>query len=230
LPDGGDAEGNKVKISEINADINNSTLYFDATATSSNNIGYRALEAFKKSTARTYYDYGNYMRTDPETGETHAIPSYCIDEIVDSSTSILYGVYHKGAPGCEAPMVEEEKTDAAKAADDENNAEDTEETKESEKKTTVEKEDIYIRRTYNNRSDREEYINGNDNFPRTSDEKTEKKKGYYFDSQCLQYDDDDKGTFNEEATIEQCPLLSEELRIGDSSYGKNSDGEMGLSF
>ena len=158
----------EVKINEISVDVNNDTLYFDATASAKNNIGYRALEAFKKNAARTYYDYGSYMRTDAETNETVAIPSYCIDEITDPTTKIMYGVYHRGAPGCEAPMVEDNNED--KDSD------------ESTKKTAVEKKDIYIRRTYNDTTDREEYIKGTDRHPRVGS--SDVVKGYYFDSQC----------------------------------------------
>ena len=60
---------NEVKISQLRTDINNNILYFDAVASASNNIGYRALEAFKKNAKLSYYDYGSYMRLDKETGD-----------------------------------------------------------------------------------------------------------------------------------------------------------------
>lgn len=213
----------KVFVNSVGADINNSTLYFDALAEASNNIGYRALEGFKKNVALTYYDYGNYMRTDSD-GETVPIPSYCITEITDPNTNIMYGVYHKGKPGCEAPMVEkveEKKTDESESEDNE-----TENETEKEETAKTDVKDIYIRRTYNNEADRKEYINGNNRYKRSPDE--EQVKGYYFESKCLQYDGD--GNFDEAATLDACPLLSEEPVIGDSSYGRDREEKMVLSF
>jgi hypothetical protein len=82
--------------------------------------------------------------------------------------------------------------------------------------------DIRIRRTYNDRSDMEKYRNGNDTYGNST------TKGYYFESSCLQYSD--TGKFDEAATLEQCPLLSDDPNIGDSSYGRNSEDKMVLSF
>lgn len=207
----------KVFANTISADIANSTLYFDALAEAANNIGYRALEGFKKNVSRTYYDYGNYMRTDKDGNEIE-IPSYCIDEHIDENTKIMYGIYHRGTPGCEAPMVT--KNTETTSENDSDVEEDSD-----EEEQAAEKEDIYIRRTYNNQDDLEKYKNGNDQFKRNEDGI---KKGYYFKSQCLQYDGD--GNFDEAATLSQCPLLSEEPMIGDSTYGRDSEEKMVLSF
>jgi hypothetical protein len=68
----------------------------------------------------------------------------------------------------------------------------------------------------------ENYRNGKDKY---GDSTT---KGYYFESSCLQYNDN--GKFDEQATLEECPLLSEEPNVGDSSYGRNSEDKMVLSF
>lgn len=221
LPNSKKGDENTVKISEINTDINNSTLYFDALGYSSNNIGYRALEAFKKNASLSYYDYGNYMRRDDE-GNYVAIPSFCITEKVENG--ITYGIYHKGAPGCEAPMVESDKSsDEGDDSDVDTDAELEETTTAADNTTKV--KDIAIRRTYNDVSDREKYMEGNDQFAKSN---AEKVKGYYFESKCLQYDSD--GKFDEDSTLETCPLLSEEPYIGDSSYGRDSDENMVLSF
>lgn len=243
LPD----DDNKVTISSLSTDIVNNTLYFDALGWSSNNIGYRALEAFKKNANRAYYDYGNYMRLDKETGEYVAIPSYCIEEEVDKN-NVVYGVYLKGKPGCEAPMVdhsgdtkenEENNTPAVADGDNSENVAvategetegETEGDKTNEETTPLipgnNIERIRIRRTYNDRQDLENYRNGKDNYD-TSDT-NEHVTGYYFESKCLNYTAE--GKFDEAATLAACPLLTEEPNIGNSSYGRNSDEEMVLSF
>jgi len=232
LPNQNKGDDDTVKISEVSADINSDTLYFDALGYSSNNIGYRSLEAFKKNANLTYYDYGNYMRKDMETGEYVAIPSFCITEEV--ADGITYGVYHKGEPGCEAPMViaeEEEEVPATISTLDDllnqgtsvDSTVDT--TTKKKEKVEIERKDIRIRRTYNDATDRDKYKEGND---RLASPDAEKIKGYYFESQCLQYDSD--GKFDEDATLAACPLLSEEPMIGDSAYGKDADENMVLSF
>lgn len=214
---------NEVKISQLSTDINNNILYFDAVASASNNIGYRALEAFKKNAKLAYFDYGNYMRYDKESGDYVEIPSFCIDEETDVN-GVVFGIYHKGKAGCEAPMVEDKEAEE----EDESSEEESTKTKSSSKKTTEkvkaenEVTNIVIRRTYNDRSDMEKYRNGKDSY---GDSTT---KGYYFESECLQYSD--SGKFDEKATLEQCPLLSEDPNIGDSSYGRNSEDKMVLSF
>ena len=228
LPNQNKGDDNTVKISEISTDINSNTLFFDALGYSSNNIGYRALEAFKKNANLSYFDYGNYMRKDMETGEYVAIPSFCITEVVEDG--VTFGIYHKGEPGCEAPMVEEEEEETPAIVLDDLLGQDTSvdatvNTTKKKEVATVEKKDIRIRRTYNDVSDRDKYKEGNDRFAGSSSEKV---KGYYFDSKCLQYDGD--GKFDEESTLSTCPLLSTEPLIGDSAYGRDADENMVLAF
>jgi len=218
---------NHVWISELNVDIDNNTLSFDASAMASNGIGFRALEAFKKNVERSYYDYGNYMRYDKDTDEYVEIPSYCIDETMDKN-GIVYGIYHKGAKGCEAPMVEKKTASGETTTEEDENSGDAELSVDGEDaepettETTVAKEDIKIRRTYLSESDMEHYRNGNDDLTKEAG-----IKGYYFESNCLKYTD---GKLDEAATLEACPLLSDAPNIGDSSYGKNADGRLALSF
>ena len=224
---------NEVKISQLSTNINNNVLYFDAIASASNNIGYRALEAFKKNAKLSYYDYGNYMRYDKESGEYVEIPSFCVDEETDSN-GVTFGIYHKGKPGCEAPMIEKEEekseSEEEQLLDDEETVVPTVKQNSASAATTTSGRklneenitDIRIRRTYNDRSDMENYRNGKDKY---GDSTT---KGYYFESSCLQYSDN--GKFDEQATLEECPLLSEEPNVGDSSYGRNSEDKMVLSF
>ena len=214
---------NEVKISQLSTDINNNMLYFDAVASASNNIGYRALEAFKKNAKLSYFDYGSYMRYDKESSDYVEIPSFCIDEEIDSN-GVTYGIYHKGKPGCEAPMIEEEESVESLEEESTTNKKTKNSSETTTKKTLNEDNvtDIRIRRTYNDRSDMEKYRNGNDTYGNST------TKGYYFESSCLQYSD--TGKFDEAATLEQCPLLSDDPNIGDSSYGRNSEDKMVLSF
>lgn len=205
---------NSVKISEMSADFSRFSIYFNAVGWSSNNIGFRSLEVFKKNAQKSYYDYGRYMRLDQETNQYVEIPSFCIDEETDEK-GVTFGIYHRYSPGCEAEMVSDQSLN-----------EFDELTSDEETTTTArEVQDVRIRRSYKTASDKEEYKNGNDSMAADTEEKL---KGYYFESACLQYDGN--GNFDETATIDSCPVLADDVMTGDSSYGKDSEGNMVLSF
>ena len=242
-PDMARGDANTVLISEISTDIDDSTIFFDAIGYSSNNIGYTSLEAFKKNASRSYFDYGSYMRYDDESGSYVEIPSFCIEEETDDK-NITYGIYSKGAPGCEAPMVEKTESEKTVADDDEEAADDetsdelnslnsnvaaadesTEDVVKEKETTTTEVKKIKIRRTYVDEKDLNEYKNGNDRFATGSSETVSK---YYFESSCLKYDD--KGKFDEASTLEACPLLSNEPLISNSQYAPDEDKKMALTF
>ena len=230
LPDGVKSE-DTVLVSELNGDISQNLITFDAIGYASNNIGYHALESFKKSTKLTYFDYGSYMRL-TEDGDYVEIPSYCITEYVEKG--YIYGRYSKYAPGCENDMViKEVEDDAEEDAEDDDSEDGENENKESgneeKKEKTKQKkiEEVVIRRTYKNAGDREEYKNGNDSM--AADNKEGNTGKYYFESECLQYDED--GNFDEEATIEECSVLAEDgLFVSNSGWGKGSEDKMVLSF
>ncbi|MBO4854823.1 hypothetical protein J5500_00255 [Candidatus Saccharibacteria bacterium] len=244
LPDGS-ANGDKVQINQLSANVSQNVLSFDAIGEAGNNIGFHALETFKKGALKTYFDYGKYMRSDGEGGYVE-IPSFCISEYTEKGYT--YAKYFKGNPGCEAPMVEKteeasdeqgEQTESTSESSEGSTTETTEESTET-KTEEVKKEVIIIRRTYDSSEDREEYKNGNDR--KAKDKKDDKKDknedgaeedkkwGYYFESECLKYKED-TGEFDEEATLEACPLLVENgLNIGSSSYGRGAEDQMVLSF
>ena len=241
LPDGKNSS-DTVLISELTGDVSQNILNFDAQGFAANNIGYHTLISFKKGAEKTYFDYGRYMRLD-ENGDFVEIPSYCISETVDKG--VIYGIYSKGAPGCEAPLVEREEENESSEegnSESEGNAEESEESEEAEgseategegseseeKKEEVKKNEIKlikIRRTYKDQNDLNEYKNGQD-----QKEELDKDAGrYYFESACLQYTD--KGEFDEERTIKECPVLAEDgLYIGSEGYGKGAEDQLVLSF
>lgn len=198
---------NNVSITELNADLSEGVLYFDAVGSASNNIGYRSLEAFKKNAASSYFDYGDYMRKDTSTGEYVTIPSFCITEVLENN--LIYGVYHKGAAGCEAPMVS-------------NNSSESDDEEEEEENEKV--DDIYILRTYRNKSEMEDAKNGN-----TKRKDLNIKAGYYFESQCIEFDGE-TGNIDSNATLEKCKLITEDILATNSNFGKDADGNLVLSF
>lgn len=231
LPDGS-VNGDKVSISSLTTDLSESRLSFEAIGQAENNIGFHVLESFRKGLDRTYFDYGDYMRKN-EDGEYVPIPSFCITEYTEKGYT--YAKYTKGEPGCEAPMVvsssssgEASNEKGNQTADGSEEGGEEEESESGEKKESIKKETIIIRRTYDNSEDMENYKNGNDSKQKANGTK-DSVSGYYFQSECMQYGDD--GEFDEESTLETCPLMAEDgLLISGSSYGSGSDDEMVLTF
>ena len=210
-----DTDGETVEISEVSVNADTSTIRFDAIGHSAKNNGFVTLNMFREYAKKAYFDYGTYQRLDSD-GTYVDIPSFCITEKVEPATGYIIGTYHKGEPGCEAALVE--KTTKTESDDDEE-----EESKEEDVlvKDEIVKEDIEILRTYKTTSIRENYKNNND-------ENYKNPGKYYFSSKCLQYDEN--GNFDEESTIKECPLLSSEPGIKNSSFGRNSNGDELLTF
>lgn len=210
-----DNNGETIEVSEVSMNAETSTIRFDAVGHSAKNNGFVTLNMFRENAKKVYYDYGTYQRL-TEDGDYVDIPSFCITERLDPSTDYIIGTYHKGEPGCEAPLIESKP---------ENTADDEEGDIEGGIAVTVgpevEKEDIEILRSYDSRGMKEDYKNNNL-------EGYANPGKYYFESSCVQYDE--KGDFDEDATILECPLLSSEPTIRNSAFGRNSNGDELLTF
>ena len=218
-------KGSKIEVSELAVDFSSMTLSFDAVGydKSSANIGYKPLEAFKKNAERMRYDYGEYMRRGDDDND-EVIPYFCISE--ETINGLVYGVYSKGAPGCEAPMVEPTEEDKDANDDEESDEKSDEEASTEPVENEIEK--IYIRRTYKDRDDYESVREGKDKY---WDESVLGKiyyKGYYFESSCISWSED--GKMDEAATLETCPFLSDEIAVTNSSYGLDTNEQLVLTF
>jgi hypothetical protein len=195
LPDS--AQSGTVNVSMLDADFE--TMTFTINANSKNSIGFTAREAFAKGLKYAYFDYGSYKRE--KDGTYVDIPAYCITEVQENG--ILYGVYAKGKPGCEAPLI----------------------TKSNEIPKVTKIDYVKIRRTYKNEKDLDNYIQGKDTLAKKG-EKTA-AGSYYFESQCIKYTD---GEFSEESTLEECALLDGEVALEAGSYGRSDGNQMVLTF
>ncbi|MFV0485051.1 MAG: hypothetical protein ACK5MU_02355 [Candidatus Saccharimonadales bacterium] len=201
-----------VNISELSVNLVDTTLNFEAQGDSISNIDYKALEVFKKSATKSYFDYGRYYRTD-ESGSEVEIPTMCITET--AVNGVLYGVYHQGQAGCEAPLIPD-NTNTDESTDNTATDDATTEDEEAEEVPTI--IDIPIRRTYATLDEKENYIEANE----------ENGGGYFFKSECVEYGDG--GKFDEDATLAKCPLLSSDPAIRDSSNGRDSNDRLVLRF
>ena len=264
-------ENDQMSLSELSVDLLNWTIYFNATAHSDNNVHSRAVQSFKKGIELSYYDYGHYMRPSSDGGENEEgeeIPAYCVDEKVVGG--YVFGIYHKGMPGCEEEVVMEdgkivEDKDKEKSDDegdessenDEENAENgtavgtATEGEKSESYDALEElkarigdgatlyeqgnkqykvTDIYIRRTYKNQVDMTKYRSSSTDKVQKELNLADSPKGYYFKSECLQYNDDEAQTIDEDDTLEACPVLADSLVLGEPSVGRDSDGVLRQSI
>ena len=218
-------KGSKIEVSELAVDFSSMTLSFDAVGydKSSANIGYKPLEAFKKNAERMRYDYGEYMRRGDDDND-EVIQYLCISE--ETINGLVYGVYSKGAPGCEAPMVEPTEEDKDAGDDEESDEKSDEEASTEPVENEIEK--IYIRRTYKDRDDYESVREGKDKYWDESVMGKNNYKGYYFESSCISWSED--GKMDEAATLETCPFLSDEIAVTNSSYGLDTNEQLVLTF
>lgn len=207
LPTGDD----EVRISELSIDLPNATLNFDAQGDSVSQIDYRALEVFKYTVKLAYFDHGRYMRYDDDAGSFVEIPTTCIDEVMDGG--MLYGVYHRGAPGCETSVLSREQQ---AVLDGEGLGE---ESGDAEGESGVSVTDVMIRRDYRTLEEKEEYM---------GEENEVGGQRYYFESSCVTYGDD--GSFDEDETRKTCQLSDTGPTIRDSSNGRDSSGNLVLRF
>ena len=211
LPMGDD----KILIDELNLSLEKGTIYFEGNGYSSNNTHTRSIEAFKKKALASYYDTGSYKRFDSSVGDYVDIPSFCIEEKVENGRII--GIYNRGDPGCEAPMIESEETEEGEEGTegDVNTAEGDENEDESK---GVKKEQIRILRSYKTSDEKEACKAGNNEKGRKTSDCT---KDYYFESNCIVYDAE--GKIDTNATIEACPIIVDDIQTSEPKVGKDGD-------
>jgi hypothetical protein len=226
------------------------TINFAATAHDKvNNIGFSVVEAFKKNAVKIYYDYGSYMRKDAETGEFVKIPPFCMVS-EESDGDIIYGTYVKGIPGCELAMIKPIETSDEDDEEEEDDLEESRTENNEESEETV--DDIYsylesignqvdpsicedgkdygvecvkIRRTYIDENDKNVYKEGTDQLAKEEDTSV---SGYYFESECIKYDEN--GLIDENASLTSCPLLAGEMEVGQPGQSRDDNGNMVVSF
>lgn len=105
LPKGED----KIWLSELNVNLDESTLMFEAQADAGREplIDYRVLESFKKSITLMNYDHGRYV---DEKGNT--IPARCMKEADENGSVFIengsvYALWQRGKKGCNTIETEE---------------------------------------------------------------------------------------------------------------------------
>ena len=225
--------GDVVEISELNVDLDASTLAFHAQADAKNEpfIDYNVLDAFKKSMNYLTYDYGTYVDKNDDD-----IPAYCIIENDLNGTFFadagqLYAYWTIEREGC-APKKEEEKEEKLTEISEGLDAE--EEVVEEEAVSTIAGYEY-------------EQYNGENvvKIWRTPQFEGWIKDGKmdlsgdihgvpHFESECVRYaivKKDDKITWEKENT--KCPLVvggEEGIEISGSSNGVSDANELVLRF
>jgi hypothetical protein len=126
LPAGPD----KISISELNVNLDENTLVFDAQADAkvSPYIDYRVLESFKKGITLMKYDYGRYV-----TANDEEIPSRCmvegdkdgntlVEEVKSNGVTnkYIYAYWTKGKKGCD-PARDDLSEEEPEEDDEDNN-------------------------------------------------------------------------------------------------------------
>ena len=214
----------KVEISELNIDLQTSTISMDAQADAGQDplIDYRVLESFKKGVGLTKYDYGRYV---DEGGEE--IPTICIVES-DSDGNIyqengsIYALWYKNQEGCN-PTAEALAAEQSEEESNEENEEKTENEEEDEEEKNQD-EQVKIWRTpqFNEwYKDEKMSLEGTiENVP-------------HFESRCINYagiEMENSNNVRWSASNEDCMFTEDGLSVQDSSNGKDANDNLVLRF
>ncbi|MBR3323394.1 hypothetical protein IKG16_00720 [Candidatus Saccharibacteria bacterium] len=214
----------KVEISELNIDLQTSTISMDAQADAGQDplIDYRVLESFKKGVGLTKYDYGRYV---DEGGEE--IPTICIVES-DSDGNIyqengsIYALWYKNQEGCN-PTAEALAAEQSEEESNEENEEKTENEEEDEEEKNQD-EQVKIWRTpqFNEwYKDEKMSLEGTiENVP-------------HFESKCINYagiETENSNNVRWSASNEDCMFTEDGLSVQDSSNGKDANDNLVLRF
>ena len=214
----------KVEISQLNIDLQTSTISMDAQADAGQDplIDYRVLESFKKGVGLTKYDYGRYV---DEGGEE--IPTICIVES-DSDGNIyqengsIYALWYKNQEGCN-PTAEALAAEQSEEESNEENEEKTENEEEDEEEKNQD-EQVKIWRTpqFNEwYKDEKMSLEGTiENVP-------------HFESRCINYagiEMENSNNVRWSASNEDCMFTEDGLSVQDSSNGKDANDNLVLRF
>jgi hypothetical protein len=175
VPTGDPTKTDSIQVSELNIDLNASTIAFDAIADARVEplIDYRVLEAFKKTVSMMKYDYGRYVDADG-----NEIPTRCIDETdangnAYNDSGSIYVIWKRGELGCDpsrddyATNTEEEVVldDEDEEEEDENQEEEgTEKKKLKEDNTNSSTTVITLNPSTSSTLQNTEFTQGNSNF------------------------------------------------------------------
>lgn len=256
LSQGADENGNrdKISISELTIDMDSATLAFEGQADAGKEpyIDYRVLEAFKKGTQATNYDFGRYV---DENGKE--IPARCIKD-TDKDGAILvengsvYGLWYRKEKGCDPS-----RDDSGRPADEINLSE-----AEKQNNSAIEE---YLKNLENGGSSSIVAVTPNEKPKPSNDKKpnhtgviserykTEPEKIWrtpqfvdwnkdgrissdgkisgvaHFESKCITYQGIDFGSETKWQASNKC-LFAEKPMTTESSNGRNANGNLVLRF
>lgn len=230
-----------MKFSELNIDMKESTLTFEAQANSGEDtIDYRVLESFKKNVGLMTYDYGRYV--DDEGNE---IPTRCIVETDESGNYLtengyLYGIWKRGYKGCDPKRDDysgDESNDSTSS-----NGENTDNDESSEEKNLDEQNERIWRtpqfeKWYKGDKVSDKNDNGGENKEKSGSEQYISEDGVisglpHFESACFRYsydggDDEKTGKW---VTTNECKFIEDEMTVTESSNARDDSDELVLRF
>ena len=224
--------GDEIKISSIDVDMENATLLFDGQADAgptTDGIDYRVLESFTKSIKLMKYDDGRYV--DKYNRE---IPTMCIFESGDdgvpySDEKGIYAIWAKGVEGCDPSEAPEEPDPTER---DEDSDSDSSSSGSSSNKMQIQDVDLtqpvdgvkYVK-IYRTPQFSEWYRKGY----MTTDGEIDKVE--HFKSECITYSGVESGsTVNWSSTNLECDMAPDGIYIENSSNGKQTGGNLVLMF
>lgn len=219
-------DGDKIQISELKLDMDAGavTMEGQADAGKAPFIDYRVLESFKKTLSLAKIDYGRYV--DKKGKE---IPTRCIEEKDQNGdfyheNGKIYAIWHRGKKGCDP------------SRDDLKNKYSDEALKDMYANERIWRtpkfNDWYKQKTEETAGD------GIDDREGVKDQKYKPQMSLdgeisgvpHFNSQCIKYSGELNGKKPKWKMENNCNLVNNEMRITDSSNGRDNSDQLVLRF
>lgn len=225
--------GDEISLSELNVDLAQNTLKFEAQADAKNEplIDYRVLDAFKKSMTLMKYDYGTFV--DEEGRE---IPNVCVVEADENGEPLVedgvhYAVWARGVEGCNTSEEMQGNNNGANNVISNNTVQNNDgtEANNNEKKDVSQVLESDVRAAMNDVASVKiwrvpKFDEWSKNGYLTNDGKISGVP--HFESQCIVYQNmDSRWTSNN-----SCNLIPEEMQISESSNARDASENLVLRF
>ncbi|MBQ3430611.1 hypothetical protein IJG20_00700 [Candidatus Saccharibacteria bacterium] len=229
LPSGADS----VTISSMSVNMEDSTISIEGQANAgagTDGIDYRVLESFTKQVGLMKYDYGRYV-----TAGGLEIPTMCISEADDTGMPYvdedgnLYAMWSKGLKGCDPDKGDEEVVESETVSESEESGEDEENT-ETEQSENAEEKKVETVKIYRTPKFNEWAGNSSKGTPQYMSIDGTIEGVPHFESQCIVYTGIDNGGKIEWVSENSCNLAPEGMTVVESRNGRQSTGELVLTF
>lgn len=249
----------KISISELVANMADSTLTIEGQADAGKDpmIDYRVLESFKKSVGLTKFDHGRYVDAKGREIPTRCIEEADAEGNSYSENGRIYAIWHREKNNCDpgrddSKRIAEAEEQAKKQEVKSENAE--EDKKDEENLINQEAAELKIKNQDGEKKEKEVVLESekiwrtpqfNDWYHHKKVKASNAKNASYkpsmtldgeisdvphFASKCIKYSGIEEGAEVKWSAENSCDMMAAEMRVNDSSNGRDSENKLVLRF